>query len=142
MCSPMVSFGVEVARVDDRACLSCERAQWHPRLGVVDGPSPSGVRSAFACPGVSEWSLTGRPTTSYAQTRSVANANCGSKTSQLRSSACAGCDLSGSKNQGASSCQRKSVCGMAGTVVHRHLLEIERTHPLKACDIDTVLLGI
>src|SRR6266436_3860031 len=31
---------------------------------------------------------------------------------------------------------------MAGSVVDRHLLKIERIHPLKACDIDTVLLGI
>jgi hypothetical protein len=31
---------------------------------------------------------------------------------------------------------------MAGTVVDRHLLEIKRTHPLKACDIDTILLAI
>src|SRR5207302_367744 len=56
---------------------------------------------------------------------------------------CSPCELlSSSKNQGASSCQRKSVCDMAGTVVDRHPLKIERTHPLKACDIDTVLPGI
>ena len=50
--------------------------------------------------------------------------------------------LSGSEDQGACSCQRKSVRGMVRTVVHRHRLKIERADSFEACDIDTVLLGI
>jgi hypothetical protein len=48
----------------------------------------------------------------------------------------------GPKDQSAGSGHRISVRAVARTIVDGYLRKIERTDPLQACDIDTVLLRI